>query len=58
MFCAMASAVPRYQLLFSLVNEGVNRNMPPCFLPKSHHLEELRCSFRLLELNWVRIATF
>ena len=58
MFCAMASAVPRYQFPSSPVKDGVNRNIPPCLRPKSHHLEELRCSFRLLELNWVRTATF
>ena len=31
---------------------------PPCFLPKSHHLEELKCSFKDLALYCVRTATF
>ncbi|CCY21166.1 unknown [Firmicutes bacterium CAG:24] len=53
----MASAVPLYQELFSAVTAGVNRNNPPCFLPKSHHLEELKCAFKLLALYWVSTPT-
>ena len=30
----------------------------PCCLPKSHNLEELKCSFKDLELYWVNTATF
>ena len=29
-----------------------------CFLPKSHHLPELKCSFKERELYCVRTATF
>ena len=54
----MASAVPLYQKLLSAVTVGVNRNRPPCLRPKSHHLEEFRCSFRLLALYCVNTPTF
>ncbi len=54
----MASAVPLYQLLFWAVTAGVNTYRPPCLRPKSHHLEELKCSCRLLALYWVSTATF
>ena len=30
----------------SAVIVGLNTYRPPCFLPKSHHLDELRCSFK------------
>ena len=44
--------------LLSDVTVGENTNRPPCFLPKSHHLEELKCSFKDLALYCVRTATF
>jgi hypothetical protein len=57
-FCAMASAVPLYQNPLSDVIDGVNTNNPPCFLPKSHHLDELKCSFNDHALYCVKTATF
>ena len=54
----MASAVPLYQLLLSAVTAGVSTYKPPCLRPKSHHLEELKCSFKLRELYCVSTATF
>ena len=53
-----ASAVPLYQSPFSGVIDGVNTKSPPCLRPKSHHLEELKCRFRDLELYCVNTATF
>ena len=49
--------MPLYQSLLSAVMVGVNTNMPPCLRPKSHHLEELKCSFSERELYWVSTAT-
>ncbi len=46
-----------YQELFSVVIVGVKIYSPPCFLPKSHHLEELKCSFRERALYCVSTAT-
>ena len=57
-FWLIASAVPRYHQLLSDVTVGENTNRPPCFLPKSHHLDELKCSFKDLALYCVRTATF
>ena len=53
----MASAVPRYHQLLSAVMVGVNTNMPPCLRPKSHHFDELKCSFKDLALYCVSTAT-
>ena len=36
---------------------GLKTKSPPCFLPKSHHFEELRCSLSDLALYWVITAT-
>ena len=58
MFCAIASAVPLYQKPLSNVIDGVNTYKPPCFLPKSHHFEELKCSFKERALYCVKTATF
>ena len=56
-FWYIASAVPLYQSLFSAVMVGVNKYNPPCFLPKFHHLDELRCSLSERALYCVSTAT-
>ena len=57
-FWYMASAVPLNQRLLSSVMDGVKIVNPPCLRPKSHHLDELRCSVRDLALYCVNTATF
>ena len=37
---------------------GVNTYSPPCFLPKFHHFEEFKCSFKERALYCVNTATF
>ena len=49
---------PRYQYPLSFVMVGVNTYSPPCFLPKFHHFEEFKCSFKERALYCVNTATF
>ena len=55
---ASKMAVPLYQKPLSAVILGVNTKSPPCLRPKSHHLELLKCEFRLPELYCVNTPTF
>jgi hypothetical protein len=57
MFWNMESADPLYHQLLLAVSMAGNTNRPPCLRPKSHHLEELMCSFRERELYCVSTAT-